>query len=362
VVSTHYLKEVFMIPIFVASNTGYSGRTFISLGLAVKLREQGYSVGYLKPVGRTPLKKGKGVYDADAVFIKETLALEEPLETISPFVRTYENQTLLFKGGLKTVKKRVLDAMKTLRRKDFVIIGGAGDLFEGSLLGINALSLLNDMKAYLLMVEPWRDETSADSLFGTSKLVGNRFLGGVLNKVPPNTVAHVKETVKPFLEKAGVKVFGVFAKDRALESVTVRQLNEILNGKVVCCGDQLDEFVENYSIGAMDVDSALNYFRRIPNKAVITGAHRSDIQLAALETSTKCIILTGGLPTNDVVIGKAQAKNVPIISVSDDTFTTIDKIEVSMGKTNIREKRKVERVKELMDIEFDIKRFLRSVK
>ncbi|HEX9021720.1 MAG TPA: cobyrinic acid a,c-diamide synthase, partial [Nitrospirota bacterium] len=59
--------------------------------------------------------------------------------------------------------------------------------------------------------------------------------------------------------------------------------------------------------------------------------------------------------------GKAQAKGVPIISVADDTFTTIDKIEGSMGKTNIREKRKVARVKELMDIEFDMKRFLKSV-
>jgi BioD-like phosphotransacetylase family protein len=351
-----------MIPIFVASNTGYSGRTFISLGLALKLREQGYSVGYLKPLGRTPIKKGKGVYDADALFVRETLGLEEPLDTISPFVRTYENQTLLFEGGLKNVKKRVLDAVRTLKSKDFVIVGGAGDLFEGSLLGISALSLLKDMKAYLLMVEPWRGETSADSLFGASKLIGDRFLGGVLNKVPMNAVGHVNETVKPFLEKAGIKIFGVFAKDRELESVTVRQLNEILNGTVICCDEHLDEFVENYTIGAMDVDSALSYLRRIPNKAVITGAHRSDLQLAAMETSTKCIILTGGLPPNDVVIGKAQTMGVPLISFADDTFTAVDRIEASMGKTNIREKRKVARVKELMDSEFDIKRFLRSVK
>ena len=351
-----------MIPIFVASNTRYAGRTFVSLGLAMMLKEQGYKVGYLKPIGKVPVKKDKGVYDADALFIKETLGLEEPLEMISPFVQTYENQTLLFEGGLKDVKKRVLAAFKSLKSKDFVIIGGASDIFEGSLLNMSALSLLNDMKAYLLMVEPWRGEVSADALFGAAGLVNERFIGGVINKVPMNTADYVKDTVRPFLEKKGVKVLGVFAKDRALESVTVRQLNELLNGNVVCCNERLDEYVENYSIGAMDVDSALNYFRRIPNKAVITGAHRSDIQLAAMETSTKCIILTGGLQTNDVVIGKAQAKGVPIISVVDDTFTTIDKIEGSMGKTNIREKRKVARVKELMDLEFDMKRFLKSVK
>jgi BioD-like phosphotransacetylase family protein len=351
-----------MIPIFIASNTGFSGRTFLSLGLAMKLVEQGYTVGYIKPLGKTPVKKGRDVFDADAVFIKETLGLDEPLEVISPFVQTYESQTLLFDGQLKDVKKQVMAAFKTLKKKDFVIVAGAGDLFEGSLLGINAVSLLDEMKASLLMVEPWRGESSADALFGASKLLGERFCGGILNKVPISAVGHVKGTVRPFLEKKGVKVFGVFPRDRALEAVSVRQLNEILNGKVLCCEDKLDGFVENFSIGAMDVDSALAYFRRTPNKAVITGAHRSDIQLAAMETSTRCIILTGGLTTNDVVIGKAQAKGVPIISVVDDTFTTIDKIEGSMGKTNIREKQKVGRVKELMDIEFDMKRFLKSVK
>lgn len=351
-----------MIPIFVASNTGYSGRTFVSLGLAMKLIEQGYKVGYLKPIGKVPLKKGKEVYDADALFIKETLGLEEPLDVISPFVQTYESQTLLFEGGLRDVRKGVLEAFKSLKKKDFVIIGGAGDLFEGSLLGMNALSLLSDMKAYLLLVEPWRGEASADVLYGAYKLLGERFGGGVINKVPVSAVNHVKETVRPFMEKKGVTIFGVFPRDRALEAVTVRQLNEILNGKVLCREDKLDEFVENFSVGAMDVDSALAYFRRLPNKAVITGAHRSDIQLAAMETSTRCIILTGGLTSNDVVIGKAEATGIPIISVADDTFTAIDKIEVRMGKTSIREKRKVERVKELMDIEFDMKRFLKSMK
>ncbi len=351
-----------MVPIFIASNIGFSGRTFISLGLAMKLIEQGFKVGYLKPIGSVPVKKGKAVYDADALFIKEILGLEEPLEVISPFVQTYESQTLLYEDGIKDVREMILDAFKAFKKKDFVIIGGASDLFEGALLGANALSLVNDMKASVLMIEAWRGETSADVLFGASQLLGDRFGGSIINKVPDSVIDHVKGTVRPFLEKKGVKVFGVFVKDGALEAVSIRQLNEILNGKVICCEDRLDEFVENFSVGAMDVDSALTYFRRMQNKAVITGAHRSDIQLAAMETSTRCIILTGGLTSNDVVIGKAQAKGIPIISVADDTFTTIDKIEVRLGKTSIREKRKVERVKEMMDSEFDMKRFLKSIK
>lgn len=352
-----------MIPIFIASNTGYAGRTFMALGLAMKLLELKYKVGYIKPLGRLPVKKRGDICDADALFIKETLGLPEPVTVMSPFVQSFENQTMLFEGRSGDVKIKALSAFKSLSTKDFVIIGGPGDLFEGSLICMDPLLLVDEMNALLFMVEPWRGDSSADSLFGAARLFGKRFIGGgVINKVPVNAGGHVKDTVRSFLEQKGVNIFGVFRKDPELESVTVRQLNEILGGRIMCCNDRIDEFIQNYSIGAMDVDSALSYLRRIPNKAVITGAHRSDIQLAAMETSTRCIILTGGLPTNDVVIGKAQVRGIPILSVVDDTFTTIDKIEATMGKSSIREKRKVTRVRELMDSEFDMQRFLDSVK
>jgi BioD-like phosphotransacetylase family protein len=351
-----------MIPIYIASNTPFAGRTFVSLGLGLKLKEMDYDVGYLKPLGTIPVKTGKGFHDADALFVKEILDLKESLEVISPFVLDYESKTLLLSGSLKDARKQVMAAFRSLKKKDFVIIGGAGDLFEGSLTGLDALSLAGEMKARILLVEPWRDEVSADTIYGCSRLLGERFAGAVLNKVPEAAMAHVKGSVKPFLMKKGAPVYGVFPKDRFLESVTVRQLNEILNGTVLCCEDRLDEHVEHFLIGAMDVDSALNYFRRTPNKAVITGAHRSDIQLAAMETSTKCIIITGGFQTNEVVLGKARATKTPIISVSDDTFSAIDKIEFRMGKTSIRERKKVERAKQLLDAEFDMFGFLNRLK
>ncbi|OGW37136.1 MAG: hypothetical protein A2010_00015 [Nitrospirae bacterium GWD2_57_9] len=350
-----------MIPVLIASTTGYAGRTFIALGLAMKLIEQGYTVGYIKPLGKTPVKKGKEVYDASALFAKETLKLEEPLEVISPYVQTYEESTLLLEGQMKDVTKQVIAACGAVKKKDFLMIGGSGDFFDGSLLGLDTISLSAALKARVLVVEAWRGDISADALFGARTLLGNRFLGGLLNKVPTNAIDHVRTTVRPFLEKKGVPVFGVIPRDKFLESVTVSELNDALNGKVLCCHDRLHEFVENYLIGAMDVDSALNYFRRTPNKAVITGAHRSDIQLAALETSTKCIILTGGLQTNEVVLGKAQSRGVPILSVPDDTFSAINKIELLMGKSSILDAKKMDRVRDLFSAGFDMYGFLKKV-
>ena len=350
-----------MIPILIASTTGYAGRTFIALGLAMKLIEQGHKVGYIQPLGKLPVKKGAAVYDATALFVKDTLALEDPPEVVSPFVQTFENLTQLLEGNLKDVNKQVQSAFDALKKRDFVIVGGSGDFFDGALLGLDTVSLATQLKARVLVVEAWRGDISADALFGAKQVLGKSFLGGVLNKVPPTMLDHVKTTVRPFLEQKGVPVFGVLPRDKFLESVTVAELNEILNGKVLCCDDRLHEFVENFLIGAMDVDSALNYFRRTPNKAVITGAHRSDIQLAALETSTKCIILTGGLQTNEVVLGKAQSRGVPILSVPDDTFSAINKIELRMGKSSILDEKKMGRTRELISAGFDMFGFLNKL-
>ena len=231
-------------------------------------------------------------------------------------------------------------AFDALMKKDFVLIHGGGDIFEWTALNIDAISLAEEMDARVIMIEPLRGDVSMDAILGAHKLFGLQFCGGVFNKVPENLLPHVTEIVKPFYEKSGVPVYSIFPKDMLLEAVTVRYLVEVLNGKVLCCEDKLSEFVENCSIGAMDVDSALSYFRRTSNKAVITGAHRTDIQLVSMETSTKCIILTGGLHTSDVVIGKAQSKGIPVISVEPDTFTTVDRIERIMGHTMIRDKGK----------------------
>lgn len=346
-----------MIPIFIASNRSFTGKTFLALGLAQKLIELGYRVGYIKPLGKTPVKKGREVFDADAMIVQEALGLSDPLSVISPFVLSYETQNLMFEGRLRDVKRRVMDAFAAHKDKDYLLIGGAGDIFEGAVLNIDALTLIREMEASVIMVEAWRGDKSIDALVGPCKLLGERFIGGIVNKTPSNAFSYVRTTIKPFLEREGVPLLAVVKRDSVLESFTVKELSELLNGKVLCCEDRLNEPVENFSIGAMDVESALKHFRKIPNKAVITGANRSDIQLVAMETSTKCIILTGGLYPNDVVLGKAISNGVPMISVGLDTFTTVDRIEAIMGRTRIQEKSKIQRAKEIIEQEFNMERF-----
>ncbi len=354
-----------MKPILITSNRPKAGKVFFIIGLAQKLMQQGYKIGYIKPLGTIPVRHGSDVYDEDAIFIKDALSLEDPLSIISPFILSYETMNNLPEGGVADIASHVfghvMEAFNVLKGRDFVFIHGAADIFQGTFLGIDAVTMAKATNARVMMIEPWRGDTSTDTILGARKLFGEQFCGGIINKVAEPLLPHVMKTVKPFIEKAGIPIYGVFPKDKLLEAVTVKYLAEVLKGKVLCCEDGLGKFVENFSIGAMDVDLALSYFKRTPDKAVITGANRIDIQLVALETSTKCIILTGGLGTSDVVIEKAQSKGVPVISVETDTFTTVDKIERIMGQTMIREKGKVDRAKEVIDQEFDMAKFLKYV-
>ncbi len=348
--------------LYISSMSGYSGKSLITLGLGLLFREKGLSIGYIKPYGRIPLKQDGRIIDADAEFMRKALEISEPPEVVSPFVATFELQNSLLKGLPSDRFADVRKALDAITGKDVVLVGGAADLYEGATFGINSLKLIRHLDARTLVVEPWNGDSSIDSIAGARELLGSNFMGVVINKVPQAAHDYVKHVVRPFLEKGGMPVYAALHRDILLDSITVRQLNEILDGRVICCEEGLDEFIDSFSIGAMDVDSALKYFRRTPNKAVITGAHRADIQIAALETSTKCIILTGGPYTNDVIIGKAKMTGTPVISVHYDTYSTVEKIESVLGKIRIREQKKVTKTKEIVDKEFDFTRLLNELR
>jgi BioD-like phosphotransacetylase family protein len=138
-----------------------------------------------------------------------------------------------------------------------------------------------------------------------------------------------------------------------LLSISVGELAEFLSGKILCGADRAEELVEHLMVGAMSVDSALTYFRRKPNKAVITGGDRPDIQLAALETSTKCLILTGNLQPSPIILGRAEEVGVPMILVRQDTLSTVEVIERFFGKTRFHQEKKVQRFEEMLEDRFD---------
>ena len=113
--------------------------------------------------------------------------------------------------------------------------------------------------------------------------------------------------------------------------------------------------VETFTVGAMTIEAALSRFRRQQNKAVITGGDRTDIQLAALETSTVALILTGNLQPSPLVVQQAEALGVPVLLVKDNTMETVNRIEQGYGKTRLAEPQKLKAFLSLMNERVNVK-------
>lgn len=249
-----------------------------------------------------------------------------------------------------------------LKDKDILFLIGGDTYFEGYSVGIDSLKLIKQINAKTIVIQSWEEETAVDDIFGLKDLIKENFLGTILNKVTPEQYLYLKETVVPYLTSKGIRVFGILPREKFLEAITVRRLLEIVNGEIICGEDKLDELVENFLVGAMDPGQAFSYFLKVQNKAVITGVHRTDIQILAMETSTKGLILTGGHHVNENIITVAISKGIPIIATTLDTFSAVERIQKIMGKTIIKEKDKAIKAKEIIARDFDLEGFLEALK
>ncbi|MDZ4246654.1 MAG: DRTGG domain-containing protein, partial [Dehalococcoidia bacterium] len=221
--------------------------------------------------------------------------------------------------------------------KDAVVIGGGQDLFDGFSVGVSNIHFIEKYDLPLLLVDsPVFGEINIDMIMAMHDRFKDKLTGIILNNIPPHQIHFINKYIVPFLTKQGIKVRGIIPVNPKLSSLSISEIKDILGGNIICCEGKEGEIIENFMVGAMNVEGALKYFRSQPNKAVVTGGDRADIQLAALETSTKLLILTGGLYPNSLIITAAREKNVPIMVAGDDTLTVVSKMGAAVGKVSIK--------------------------
>jgi len=67
-----------------------------------------------------------------------------------------------------------------------------------------------------------------------------------------------------------------------------------------------------------------------------------DIQLAALQTDTSALILTGNIYPDVRVLARAEELKVPVLLVPFDTYTTIKSIATLTGRIKPTDTKKIE--------------------
>ncbi|MGQ9570772.1 MAG: phosphotransacetylase family protein [Thermodesulfovibrionales bacterium] len=331
-----------MISLYVGSTSGYSGKSLISMGIGLKMKRDGLRVGYFKPVGILPVKIEDILTDKDAWFIYRVFELKDRIPDICPIVLTQELTVKAYLKDVKGLMKKIEKSFQQLSQdKEIMIIGGSGSIYSWSVLDISGLKVIKRLNSKALIVVKYEGEFCVDYILQAKKDLGNNFIGVIFNKVIHEFRQGVDDYIIPFLKRKNIDVIGIIPHDPLVGSVTVEELNEMLGGKVLCCHDKLNNLIERFLIGAMQVDRATEYFRMTKNNAVIVGGDRADIQLSAIESGTECLVLTGELYPSELIISRAEQKNIPIIVVRDDTYTVAKKVERLSVRLRLRDRAKV---------------------
>jgi BioD-like phosphotransacetylase family protein len=344
-----------MKTLFIGSASGFAGKSLAAICLGKILQEKGLKVGFFKPFGTAPCMECDAVADEDAVNIKRILNLEDPVADISPLVLTHDLMMKVYKGELTGQKQAITSAYERIcKGKDIVLIGGGRTISEGRALGVPSTELIKEYDWPCLVVDRFYNKVSIDILLAYKNILKNRMKGLILNRLEDHNRNYVEKLIVPFLAKQDIPVVGLIPNDTTLSAVSVNALCTALGGELLSAQHAGDMLVHNFVVGAMNVEQAHRRFRKRQNKAVITGGDRVDLQVAALETSTSLLILTGGISPHPMITAKAEELGVPVIVVSEDTMSVVGKIEELVGRPRMREQEKVDRALQLFRDNVDL--------
>jgi hypothetical protein len=350
------------INLYITSTQSFSGKSALCVALMHRLRKDGYRVGYLKPFSSAARVLAESSIDEDARFVKETFNLSEPLEILAPVVITNQRvQNLLADGGVdyRDAVKRAAEVVS--HDKDVVLMEGSDSFREGYIVNLSLNEVANLVDAKVITIIGYKNSLQVvDDILTAIDRLQERLFGVIINTVPESRLAYIHELVIPYAQKRGANLLAVLPYQETLHSISIGDINQALGGELRCATCE-EDLVENLTVAAMNVEQAFKHFREIKNKAVIVGGDRPDIQLAALETSTKALIFTGHACPNPMIEAKAVELGVAIILSPHDTLTTVEKVDRFFGKTRFHQAEKVTRFELLLNNTMDFAEFYRKL-
>ena len=234
---------------------------------------------------------------------------------------------------------------------DFVLMEGLSGLDNGP-----SADVAKAVGARTIVIVRYTHQLKATDLLPARELFGEGLLGVVVNGRTRYRGTYVSQSLAPSMESEGVSVLGVIPEDRRLLGVSVGQITEHLNGRYLGYieNGMQDYLVEHFLIGGLILDWGVNYFNTRDHKAVISRGERPDIQMAALETSTSCLVATGGREPLEYVMYEAEQEEVPVVVVDTDTLSTARSLDTIVEKAQFDHPLKLERFGELIEANLQI--------
>jgi BioD-like phosphotransacetylase family protein len=342
-----------MVNLYIASKEN-AGKTALCAGIGRKLLSQGKKIGYFRPVC---ISSGSALTgNRELTFLKEALGLEETSEVIAPVNLSSPELWGILTNSPEDFNQRVKNNhLGVAKGKDVVIIEGLSGLAIDNVANLACYKIAETLDARVVILLRDSASLAPSDIARVAGELGQGFLGVVVNFVPQNGFEARKQKIADSFQKAGIKVLGILPEERALLGVSVKELADALGGEIITSPENAGELVENIMLGAMTPDSALYYFNRKKDKAAIIRGDRPDMQLAALQTPTRCLVLTGNTRPQANVVLEAEDKHVPIIIAPQDISGTVADVEKLLAASAFTGSGKLKKLEQMLDKYLDFK-------
>lgn len=328
-----------------------AGKTAVLAALGQIASEQDRSVGYMKPLG-TRLRSPAGkTLDEDPLLVRELLDLDAAADQMEPVVYSpsFIKEVIRGRVDIDSLHDEIRAAYDDIASgTDITLIEGGGSLATGGIANLTDQDVANLLSADVILITEYDKPADLDELLYAAETLDDRLAGVLFNRVSPVVEEELRTEVLPFLESQDIPVLGILPRVPDLAGVSVGELSSELGANELTTAGK-DRTVEQFLVGAMGADAALKHFRRAQNAAVIVGGDRSDVHTTAIEApGVSCLILTGAHRPADAVLRKANQHDVPVLLVSEDTLTAVERTESIIHEGRTRDEQTIIRMKELL--------------
>ncbi len=336
--------------LYIATLEAHSGKSLVVLGLMQMLLGKMPKVGYFRPV-IDDVKEGQLDNHIETVISHFGLDIE-PNEayalTQSQVVDWYNDDRQSDIQDMVISKYKVLE-----ERFDFILVEGSDFSSDGSIIEFDLnIDIAKNLGIPVILVDNAKGKTLEEFCGNLATAVntyiqkGIDVLGIVANKIRSENRTIISNQLESEL-KDKTLVYTV-PRVNGLSHPTLNEVVEALNGKVLFGEENLNNQTGSFGVGAMQLHNYLTHLRA--NSLVVTPGDRSDIILGALQANQSenypaisGIVLTGGIVPEPTILKLLEGfqSDVPIISVSQGTFETTNKIGNIKSKIYAKSKQKI---------------------
>jgi hypothetical protein len=172
-------------------------------------------------------------------------------------------------------------------------------------------------------------------------VAGDALIGRLITRVPVAEADAVR---------ARNGVLGVLVEDAILAVPSVEDIAATLGARWLHRPDEPVP-VDRIMIGTVASDAGSPYFANRQRTCVITRFDKTDIQLAALLTDLRCMVITGGGDPSPYLLDRVRGRRdeVAVLAVDGSTVETMAAIEGLYGQSRFGGESKLERIVAMLD-------------